>query len=429
MGKKVAVIGSGGREHSILWELAQSPQIEKLYAIPGNAGTLSIAENVDIQPTDIDGLADFVVNNNIDLTVVCLDDILELGIVDIFQSRGLRIFGPTRGAARIEYSKVFAKKFMVKHGIPTADFQVFQEYGKALKYIEQYGAPIVVKASGLALGKGVYICKTIDKAVWALKKTMIDRVHGNAGNEVVIEEFLEGPEISALAFCDGKIFSLMPISQDHKTIFENDRGPNTGGMGGIAPVPWVTDDMLRQIRKILKLAIDGLSKYGHPFKGCLYIGFKVTPQGLRVLEFNARFGDPEAQLYMRLLKTDLLDIMEACIDGNLSNVVVEWNSGFVACVVLASKGYPGKYEKGVPIYGVEKIEKALETGIIIFHAGTKYNNGQLVTSGGRVIGITTIGETLLSVCAQAYDVINLINFEGMQCRPDIGFKSLFYKKE
>ena len=422
MASKVLIIGSGGREHALAWKLAQSPRIGKLYVASGNGGTRDMAENIAIETTDIRSLVRFAEEELIDLTIVGPDDPLALGIVDIFQSRGLRIFGPTRAAAKIEWSKAFAKRLMRDRGIPTAPFQIFRKHDRALAYAYKHGAPIVVKASGLALGKGAYPCKTLTEAEEALAEIMLKHVHKKAGNEVIIEEFLGGQEISIHAFCDcdGKTFILLPTSQDNKPIGDDDRGKNTGGMGTISPVPWVTPEMLQNIeRQIVKPTLNALAEYGRPFTGCLYPGLKITPTGPKVLEFNARFGDPETQSYMRLLKTDLLDILEACVNGKLAELTIEWNKGFAVCVVLASGGYPGEYEKNIPILGINESEKV--PGVVIFHAGTIYGD-QLRTSSGRVFGVTAVGETIQESLNRAYEAIRYIKFKNMQYRKDIGAK-------
>jgi phosphoribosylamine--glycine ligase len=422
--KNVLVIGSGGREHALAWKISQSPKVGKLYIAPGNGGTQLLGQNLSIKPSDVDGLVDFANNNNIDITIIGPDDLLAAGIVNFFQEQGLRVFGPTLAAAQIEASKAFAKKLMGKAKIPTASFKIFKrhEYDEAWEYIQNQGVPIVVKASGLALGKGVYPCKTLEEAEDALKKIMVERVHGVAGDEIVIEEYLEGQEISIHAFCDGESSSLMLTSQDHKPIFDGDQGPNTGGMGTFAPVPWITQGLIEKIgQTIVRPALNGLAEQGHPFMGCLYPGLKITEQGPKVLEFNARFGDPETQSYMRLLKTDLLDIVEACVDKRLNEIEIEWKLGFAVCVVVASGGYPGKYKKGIPIYGIEMAEKI--PGVVIFHAGTVLDNKQFETSSGRVLSITAVGETLQIAIDRAYRAVNFISFEGMYYRTDIGAKA------
>ena len=425
MKTNVLIIGSGGREHALAWKLAQSPRIGKLYVAPGNGGTRQVAENIPIDTNDIDGLIKFAEKNEIGLTVVGPDDPLALGIVDAFRARGLRIFGPTRAAAEIESSKAFAKNLMSKAGIPTATFKIFSEHEKALSYVRERGAPIVVKASGLALGKGVYVCKTLAEAEGALAEIMLDHVHKEAGSEVVVEEFLDGQEISIHAFCDGKTFVLLPPAQDHKPIRDKDEGKNTGGMGTIAPVPWVSADTLKVVgEQVVRPTLEALTKCGRPFSGLLYPGLKMTSTGLKVLEFNARFGDPETQSHMRLLKTDLLDILEACVDGTLAELAIEWHSGFAVCVVIASGGYPDEYRKGVSIHGVAEAERV--SNVVVFHAGTIFEN-ELKTSGGRVLGVSATSDTLRDALDSAYEATRLIQFEDMQYRNDIGAKAITTK--
>lgn len=420
MTSNILIIGSGGREHALAWKLAQSPRIGKLYVAPGNGGTRVIAENIAIEATNIKGLTRFVEKNSIDLTVVGPDDPLALGVVDVFQSRGLRIFGPIRAATQIEASKAFAKRLMRDQGILTAPFRIFRKYDNALNYIRKHGAPIVVKASGLAFGKGVYPCKTLAKAKRALVEIMLERAHKQAGNEVIVEEFLDGQEISIHALCDGKTSVLLPTAQDHKPVFDGDKGKNTGGMGTIAPVPWVNTQTLRDVNEqIVFPTLQALARKGRPFSGCLYPGLKITNEGLKVLEYNARFGDPETQSYMRLLKTDLLDVLDACVDGKLAELAIEWSSGFAACIVLASGGYPEKYKKEIPIFGIGEAEKI--PSVVVFHAGTMYDD-KLRTSGGRVLGVTAIGKTLQETLDRAYEAICQIKFKGMQYRKDIGAK-------
>ena len=420
--RNVLVIGSGGREHALTLKLAQSLRISSLYAAPGNPGTAQVAENVAISANDIPALAQFAEKNKIDMTIVGPDDPLAEGIVDAFRGRGLKAFGPTRGAAQIESSKVFAKEMMLKHGIPTPAFQVFRSYGEALVHVQRHGAPIVVKASGLALGKGVYVCRTLDEARKALRDIMVNRVLKDAGDEVVIEEYVEGQEISIHAFCDGKTFVLLPPAQDHKPIRDGDEGPNTGGMGVIEPVPWVSSETMLAIGdRIVKPTLQALTNLGHPFSGLLYPGLMMTSGGPKVLEFNARFGDPETQCHMRLLKTDLLDIAEACVEGTLSELQVEWHPGFSVCIVLASAGYPGVYDKGKQIYGIEAAERI--PGVVVFHAGTSTADGTLRTSGGRVLGISAIGDTLQEALDSAYEAARQIRFDGARYRRDIGAKA------
>ena len=423
---RILIIGSGGREHALAWKLHQS-SIEKLYVAPGNEETRFFAQNIPIHPTNIERLTRFAKDNRINLTIVGPENPLALGIVDSFHSERLRIFGPTKAATQAtEASKAFAKRFMAENHIPTAPFRIFRKYETALNYLRKCGAPIVVKASGLAAGKGAYPCETLIEAEHALKEIMVDRIHDKAGKKVVIEEFLEGQEVSIHAFCDGKTSILMPPSQDHKIITVGGKKLMTGGMGAYAPVPWVSDDLLYQIQQeIIKPMTKGLRESGQPFAGCLYPGLMITPQGPMVLEVNARFGDPETQVYMRLLKTDLLDIMEACIEGGLADIKIEWNSGFAVCVVLASDGYPGEYEVGIPISGLDKAERI--PGIVIFHAGTtRDDTGQVVTAGGRVLGVTAVGETLETACARTYEAVKQIHFDGMHYQKDIGAKAFTF---
>lgn len=428
--KQLLLIGSGGREHALAWKLAQSPKVTKIYVAPGNGGTASLAktENINIAVTDFTKLRDFAKTNNIYMTVVGPDDPLALGIVDFFQAENLRIWGPTKVAAEIEASKAFSKQLMQEAGIPTAAFKIFKatEASQALRYIDEQGAPIVVKASGLALGKGAIVCATIEEAKQAVQEIAIDKTLGAAGDEIVIEEYLDGPEISVHAFCDGKTARIFPTSQDHKTIGEGDTGPNTGGMGTIAPLPWVDSKLITEIeRTVLKPTLEAMQKAGREFRGLLYPGLKLSSKGIRVLEYNARFGDPETQSYMRLLETDLLDILDACIDGTLAELDIKWSKNSAATVVLASGGYPGKYEKGKTITGLNNLGE----DIVVFHAGTQSviaseAKQSIKTSGGRVLGVTAIAKTLDQALAKAYKAADQIQFEGKTLRRDIGAKSL-----
>ncbi|MFA6394115.1 MAG: phosphoribosylamine--glycine ligase [Patescibacteria group bacterium] len=420
---KILIIGGGGREHALAWKLKQSPKVEKIYLAPGNGGTAALGENVSVASTDLSGLVKFAEENKIDLTVVGQDDPLALGVVDAFQEKGLRIWGPAKKAAQIEASKAFAKDLMAKQNIPTAQFSTFTDYDEALKYIREKGAPIVIKASGLALGKGVTVCQTLEQAETALKESMLDKVFGESGSTVVIEECLVGPEFSVHAFCDGKSYKLFPTAQDHKPVFDGGKGPNTGGMGTIAPVPWVTEEIMDIIElKVVKPVLEGLKNEGTPFVGLIYPGIMQTKDGPKVIEYNCRFGDPETQSYIRLLKTDLYDILDASVDGKLDEVEIEWYPGFACCVALASGGYPGPYEKGKEITGIEEAEK--QDDIIVFHAGTKLDNGKILTAGGRVLGVTATADTLRGALDKAYAAIKLINFPGMHYRTDIGQQSL-----
>lgn len=423
----VLIIGGGGREHALAWKLKQSPRIGKLYIAPGNGGTLALGENVPIGAMEFEKLADFAREKNVGLTIVGPDDPLAGGIVDFFRDRGLRIFGPTKETAKMESSKAFAKQLMQDGKIPTAGFKVFTSYTAAAAFVQAHGAPIVVKASGLALGKGVYVCKTIEEAEAALREIIVEKVHKDAGDEVVIEDFLDGPEVSIHMLTDSVTHLVFPPAQDHKRALDNDEGKNTGGMGTIAPVPWMTPKMMASVEsEIIRPTFEALLDRGIQFTGLLFPGLKMTLDGPKVLEFNARFGDPETQVYMRLLKSDLLDALEACADGWLTgkNISLEWEKGFAANVVLASGGYPDAYKKGFPITGIDEAEKI--PGVTIFHAGTMIENvsQSLVTNGGRVLGVSAVGDTLKAALDRAYEAVGKIHFEGMQFRRDIGAKSL-----
>ena len=425
---KILIVGGGGREHALAWKIKQQRPDVELFVAPGSGGTQAISENIDIGVKDAAGLVKFALEKKIDFTIVPQDDALAAGVVDAFQTNGLRAFGPTREAAEIESSKAFAKYIMKNAGVPTANCRIFTRYDDSLAYIRAHCPPIVVKASGLALGKGVYVCKTIEAAEAAIDEIMVKRVHKGAGNAVVVEDFLEGPEISVHAFCDGKNFALWPSAQDHKPAFDNDLGPNTGGMGTIAPLPWVSESQMHDIGVlIVRPILDELAKMGRPFVGCIYPGLIMTSQGPKVLEFNARPGDSETQSYMPLLITDMLSIMEACVDGTLDKCTIDWRSRFTACINLASGGYPGPYKKGLEISGIEDAEKI--SGVVVFHAGTKMQDGKLVTAGGRVLGLTAIGNTPQEALNIAYLAVERIHFDGMQYRKDIGAKSLETAKE
>lgn len=425
---KILIIGSGGREHAIGWKVAQSPRAGKIFFAPGNAGTVKIGTNIDIKATDIKRLLDFAKKENIDLTLALPDDPLALGIVDEFQKTGLKIFGPAKAAAKIEWSKAFSKDFMRRHNLPTAKFETFTDFEKAKEYISKQSLPIVIKASGLALGKGVVIAQTQKEAEEALENMLVNKTFGEAGQEVVIEEFLIGGEVSIHALSDGKNYKIFPASQDHKKAGENDTGLNTGGMGTIAPPPFITDKLMTEIEKnIVTPTIKGMEEDKNLFTGLLYPGLILTNDGPKILEYNARFGDPETQSYMRILDTDILNIFNACIDKNLNNIEVKWKDSFSCTIVLASKGYPSNYEKGEIISGVEEAEKNKD--IVVFHAGTKINEkGELVTNGGRVLGVSAIGKTLEEALEKAYKAVEKISFEGMQYRKDIGKKALSLKK-
>jgi len=421
--QKILIIGGGGREHAIGWKIAQSERAGQIYFAPGNAGTAEIGINVDIKATDIEGLLNFTKTEKIDLTLAIPDDPLALGIVDLFRNEGLRIFGPTKGAAQLESSKAFAKNFMEQSGLPTANFQVFSEYDKAEKYLKVQKLPIVVKVSGLALGKGVFICKTYEEALEAMENILVKKSFGASGAEIVIEEFMTGPEISTHAFSDGEHFSFFPIAQDHKRVGEGDIGGNTGGMGTIAPIPFVNDILIDEIKEnIVAKTMTNMAKNGNTFEGVLYPGLMLTEDGPKILEYNARFGDPETQTYMRLLETDLLDIIDACIDKTLDKLEIKWSTLSACTIVLASGGYPNEYEKGKEISGIKEAEE--NKNIKVFHAGTIIKDSKLVTNGGRVLGISATGKDLQEALHQAYEAISKISFEGMQYRKDIGAKTL-----
>lgn len=423
MGKqKILIIGSGGREHAIAWKLKQSARVAKIFIAPGNGGTETIGENIPLDIKNNQPVVQWAKKNKIDLVVVAPDDQLAAGLVDDLNVAGIRAFGPTKQASRIEWSKAFAKRLMKEEGIPTARFETFDDYALAQKYLDTQPLPIVIKASGLALGKGVIIAKIKQEADQALKDIMLAKVHGEAGSTVVIEEYLEGQEVSFHAFCDGTTSVLFPTSQDHKQIYDGDRGPNTGGMGTIAPVPWVDTKLFQEVENtIVKPIMNALKKRGIPFAGLLYPGIIVTKNGPKVLEFNARFGDPETQSYMRLLETDLLDIFEACIDGTLSTIKIKWSKKSACCIVLASKGYPAGSEKGITITGIDEAEK--DCDIVVFHAGSKKVAEETQTNGGRVLGVTAIGNNLTTALEKAYNAVEKIRFDGMQFRHDIGLRS------
>ncbi|MEN6411654.1 MAG: phosphoribosylamine--glycine ligase [Veillonellales bacterium] len=419
---RILVIGGGGREHTLVWKLADSPRVEKIYCVPGNPGIGQIAECVNLDIGDNDALVRFAQNERIDLTVVGPELPLANGIVDVFAAHNLRIFGPDRQAARIEGSKSFAKELMEKYQIPTAGFRVFTVAEEAKKYVRQHGAPVVVKADGLAAGKGVVVAMTLAEALAAVDMIMCDHAFGAAGSQVVIEDFLTGEEASLLAFTDGTTIVPMIAAQDHKRIFNGDQGPNTGGMGAYAPAPVVTAEIREQVvRDILQPAIDAMRQEGCPYCGCLYAGLIITDEGPKVIEFNARFGDPETQVVLPLLATDLTVIMEACIDGQLANVDIEWRQETAVCVVLASKGYPASSHKGDVIDGIDSAEKQQA---YVFHAGTAVRHDQVITNGGRVLGVTATAADIRGAVEKAYAAVKEIKFEGMQYRTDIAYRAM-----
>ena len=417
----VLVIGSGGREHAIAWKIRQSPKLDKLYALPGNPGTAALAENIsDISVDDHDAVIQLCKSRQIDLVIVGPEAPLADGIADVLAVEGIRCFGPKRAAAQIEASKVFAKDFMKRHQIPTADFAAFHQIDHAVQYLESLDIPIVIKASGLAAGKGVILPGTLEEAKSVLKSILIDRVFGEAGNEVLIEERLIGQEVSLMAFSDGTSVVPMLPAQDHKRLLDGDQGPNTGGMGAYAPTPIFTQELVNEaLETVLKPAIRCLTNEGAPFVGVLYAGLMITPKGIRVLEFNCRFGDPETQVVLPLLETDLLEIIEACLDSTLAGVDIRWKDDAAVCVVLASKGYPEKVESGKYV-----IVEDLPEDMVCFHAGTKTENGKLTTSGGRVFGLTAWAEDVETAINKLYSNIDKVSFEGRQYRKDIAHRAL-----
>ncbi len=420
---RVLVVGGGGREHTLVWKIAQSPKVEKIYAAPGNAGISQNAECISIQPTQIDELADFAETNEIELTVVGPEGPLVVGIVDTFQTRGLKIFGPSKQAARLEGSKVFAKELMRDYGIPTAGFEVFTSPDKAIGYIKAKGAPIVVKADGLAAGKGAVVAMTEEEAIEAVEKMLVEKTFGEAGDKVVIEEYLRGEEASVLALSDGETIVPLVPSQDHKRAFDGDQGPNTGGMGAYAPAPVITKKLMQEINSsILQPTVEAMADKGITYKGVLYAGLIMTAQGPQVLEFNCRFGDPESQAQLPLMKSDLVDILLAICDQKLKDVPIEEKNKAAVCVVMASEGYPGAYEKGREITGLKEAEEM--EGIVIFHAGTKMEKGKVVTNGGRVLGVTAVADGIPAAVNRAYQAVERIRFQGAHYRRDIGFRAL-----
>ena len=421
---KILVIGSGGREHALVWKLAQSPRVKKLYCAMGNAGISQHATCVPIKADDLSGLQRFAEEERIDLTVVGPEAPLALGIADVFRRNKLKIFGPTKNAARIESSKAFAKNLMIRQNIPTAASRTFENAEVAIKYLESQPTPIVVKADGLAQGKGVVVAQTHAEAKEAVVNMLTHKVFGEAGNRVIIEECIQGEELTLMAFADGKTVMPMLAAQDHKRIGEGDTGPNTGGMGAYAPAPLATPALRYTImREVLYPAIEGLSRVGSPFFGVIYAGVMVKDGVPYVLEFNARFGDPETQVVLPLLKTDLVDVLEAVVEHRLEQLDIEWSGDAAVCVVMSSRGYPGKYSTGLPINGLPN--SAVSNLSPVFHAGTSWKNDQIVTSGGRVLGITALSSTLAQARSEAYKTVKAINFEGQYFREDIARFALY----
>ena len=419
----VLVVGSGGREHALAWKIAQSPLVDRLFCAPGNAGIAQVAECVDVDAGDILNLRKFARQNAVELTVVGPEAPLTRGIVDAFRMADLKVFGPTQQAARLEGSKVFAKQLMQRHGMPTAEFRVFNGADRAKAYLDMVGAPIVVKADGLAAGKAAIVCRTVEEAREAIDRIMVRREFGEAGDQIIVESMLEGEEASMIAFTDGRTIAVLPSSQDHKAVYDGDKGPNTGGMGAYSPAPVVTDGLAAQVeREVLVQTVHAMNREDKPFRGVLYAGIMVTDDGPKVLEFNCRLGDPETQPLMMRLKSDLVPVLLATIEGTLEEVEPEWDERPAVCVVMASGGYPGSYQKGYPISGLDRAAKMKD--VVVFHAGTKVLEGEVVTSGGRVLGVTALGDTIREAKDRAYEAVAKIHFEGAYYRTDIAQKAI-----
>lgn len=419
--KKVLIIGGGGREHALAWKMRQSPHVGEIFVAPGNGGTASVATNVDVKVTEVEKLLDFAKKNKIDLTIVGQEAASDAGVVDMFQGAGLTIFGPTKAATRIESSKAFSKDLMSQQQIPTADYKVFMNAEEALDYLTKAKFPLVVKADGLADGKGVVICHNLGLARSVIEDMMRNKTLKEAGSRVVIEQFLDGQEISIHALYDGSSTILFPPSQDYKQVFDSDKGPNTGGIGVIAPVPWLKQELMDEIdRKVIQPALEGLRQKDAPFHGCLYPGLMLKGDEINVIEFNARFGDPEMEVYMRLLDSDLFEVLDGCAQGHLGKVKLKWRPSFAISISLCSAGYPGTFEKDLPITGVEETEKLGD--IVIFHSGTIKENSGYKTSGGRVLHVTATAGSIDEVRKKAYFAIKKIHFEGMHYRTDIGLR-------
>ena len=416
---KVLIVGSGGREHAIAWKAAKSSRVDKIYCAPGNAGISEIAECVNIGAMEFEKLAAFAKEQSIDLTVIGMDDPLVGGIVDVFEQEGLRVFGPKKNAAILEGSKAFSKDLMKKYGIPTAGYETFDSPEAAMQYLETSKYPIVLKADGLALGKGVLICNTKEEAMAGVKTLMLDKQFGAAGNTIVVEEFMTGREVSVLSFVDGKTIKIMTSAQDHKRAKDGDQGLNTGGMGTFSPSPFYTKEIDEFCKKnIYQATVDAMRAEGREFKGIIFFGLMLTEEGPKVLEYKARFGDPETQVVLPRMKNDIIDVFEACIDGTLDKTDLDFEDNAAVCVVLASEGYPEKYEKGYEIHGLDNFKD--KDSYFVFHAGTKTENGKIVTNGGRVLGVTATGTDLKTARANAYEAATWIEFENKYMRSDIG---------
>lgn len=416
---KVLIVGSGGREHAIASSVAKSPRVDKIYCAPGNAGIGQIAECVSIGAMEFDKLVAFAKEKEIDFTIIGMDDPLVGGVVDAFEAEGLKVFGPRKNAAILEGSKAFSKDLMKKYNIPTAAYENFDDADKALAYLETAKMPIVLKADGLALGKGVLICNTLEEAKEGVKEIMLDKKFGSAGNHMVVEEFMTGREVSVLSFVDGKTIKIMSSAQDHKRAKDGDQGLNTGGMGTFSPSPFYTAEVDEFCKKyVYQATVDAMAAEGRPFKGVIFFGLMLTEEGPKVLEYNARFGDPEAQVVLPRMKNDIIDVMEACVDGTLDQIDLQFEDNAAVCVVLASDGYPVAYDKGLPIRGLEAFEG--KDGYYCFHAGTALKDGEIVTNGGRVLGVTAKGEDLKKARANAYEATEWVQFDNKYMRHDIG---------
>ncbi len=419
---QVLIVGGGGREHALAWKIAQSPKVKKIFCAPGNPGTAEIAENVDIPADQVDRLLEFALENKIGLTVVGPEQPLVLGIVDKFKAKNLRVFGPSAQAAQLEGSKVFCKDLMKKYGIPTGDYRVFESPESAKDYVTGRQEKLVVKADGLAAGKGVLICDNGQEAAQGIQTIMQDKAFGEAGDRIVVEEFLEGQEVSLLAFTDGKTVLPLDSAQDHKAALDGDLGPNTGGMGAYSPAPIFTEGLKQEVMAtIMQPTVEAMRMEGRLFQGILYAGLMLTAGGPRVLEFNARFGDPETQPLLMRLQSDIVPLFEACIDGTLNQCQVDWKPQSAVCVVMAAKGYPGAYEKGKAIHGLQ--EAGQLSDVEVFHAGTKISDGEVVTNGGRVLGVTALGNDTAMAIAKSYEAVNQISWDGVHFRKDIGRKA------
>ncbi len=426
----VLVLGNGGREHALAWKLSQSPRADRVFVAPGNAGTQSDAENVSVDSSDVTGLVEFIRQNQVGLTVVGPEGPLAAGVVDALSAEGLRVFGPSKAAAELESSKVFCKNLLRHADVPTAEYRVFREVKDAISYLkDRENARVVVKADGLAAGKGVIVCSNREEAMQAVERIGIEKEFGSAGNQIVIEERLEGPEASVLAITDGRTILTLPTAQDHKPAYDGDRGPNTGGMGAYSPTPLVTDEMLAKVEEhVLVPTIHHMKRSRRPFRGVLYAGLMLTSAGPKVLEFNVRFGDPECQPLLMRLTSDLLTVLEAATDGRLDEIgSLEWDPRPAVCVVMASEGYPGDYERGHPIRGLE--DAAMLTDVKVFHAGTTLDDGRIVTAGGRVLGVTALGDSISAAKLNAYTAVKKIRWDGAWCRKDISDKALGVGRE